>query len=89
MLAEGMRPALVLLDLMMPEVDGFGFLDAIRVDPTLADLPVVVLTAKELTSEEKAALAERTMHVFSKGAQSVDSFGRTLATMIRRESAAA
>ncbi len=86
---EGVQPALVLLDLMMPEIDGFGFLDAIRADPALADLPVVVLTAKELTAEEKAALAERTMHVFSKGAQSVDSFGRTLATMIRRESAAA
>jgi CheY-like chemotaxis protein/anti-sigma regulatory factor (Ser/Thr protein kinase) len=86
---DGLQPALVLLDLMMPEIDGFGFLDAIRADPALADLPVVVLTAKELTAEEKAALAERTMHVFSKGAQSVDSFGRTLATMIRRESAAA
>jgi CheY-like chemotaxis protein len=89
MLNEGLKPALVLLDLMMPEVDGFGFLDAIRADPALADLPVVVLTAKDLTEEEKSALAERTMHVFSKGAQSVETFGRTLATMIRRESAAA
>jgi CheY-like chemotaxis protein len=89
MLADGTRPALVLLDLMMPEVDGFAFLDSIRSDPALADLAVVVLTAKELTAEEKSFLAERTMHVFTKGGRSIDNLGRTLATMIRRESAAA
>ena len=48
-LAAGPRPALLLLDLMMPEVDGFGTLDAIRSDPGLADLPVVILTAKDLS----------------------------------------
>jgi CheY-like chemotaxis protein len=39
------RPALVLLDLMMPVMDGYGFLDERRKDPTLASIPVVVITA--------------------------------------------
>ncbi len=38
------RPALVLLDLMMPVLDGWGFLAARRRDPQLADLPVVILS---------------------------------------------
>src|SRR5260370_17182715 len=38
------RPALVLLDLMMPVLDGWGFLAARRRDPRLADLPVIILS---------------------------------------------
>jgi signal transduction histidine kinase/CheY-like chemotaxis protein len=63
------RPALVLLDLMMPEMDGFAFLDALRgehdgdVDP----VPVVVLTAKALTREEQQRLAGQARSVVEKG----------------------
>jgi CheY-like chemotaxis protein len=88
-LAAGPRPALLLLDLMMPEVDGFGTLDAIRSDPDLADLPVVILTAKDLTEAERTFLRERATQVFSKGAQSVDSLGEVLAGIIRSEPAVA
>ncbi len=88
-IAGGLRPALVLLDLMMPELDGFAFLDAVRADPSLTDLPVVVLTAKELTDAEKAHLADRATHVFAKGAQSIDSLGKVLATLIPNVPAAA
>ena len=45
---------------MMPEMDGFEFLERLRDDAKLRDVPVVVLTAKELTDEERAFLAERT-----------------------------
>ena len=44
-LRQGETPKMVLLDLMMPEVDGFAVLRAIRSDPTLAGLPVVVFSA--------------------------------------------
>jgi CheY-like chemotaxis protein len=88
-LASGLRPALVLLDLMMPEVDGFAFLDAVRADPLNADLPVVVLTAKDLSEEEKAYLAERSTRVFTKGAQSIESLGKVLATIVPKVPAAA
>src|SRR5690348_13246717 len=40
------RPDLVLLDIMMPGVDGLQVLDAIRADPRTASLPVIVVTAK-------------------------------------------
>jgi CheY-like chemotaxis protein len=89
LIAGGLRPALVLLDLMMPELDGFGFLDAVRADPSLTELPVVVLTAKDLTDAEKAHLADRATHVFAKGAQSIDSLGKVLATLIPNVPAAA
>jgi len=42
-------PDLVILDLMMPELDGFGVLDALKSDPNTAPIPVIVVTAKELT----------------------------------------
>ncbi|MGH7635612.1 MAG: response regulator, partial [Gemmatimonadaceae bacterium] len=47
------RPALVLLDLMMPEMDGFEFLDVLRQDDAGRDIPVVVITAKTVTAEDR------------------------------------
>ena len=52
----GTRPALVLLDLMMPEMDGFEFLDTLRRDKTRRDIPVVVITAKTLTDADRRRL---------------------------------
>ncbi len=48
-------PALILLDLMMPEMDGFGFLDGLRARPAPAP-PVVVITAKDLTDQDRQRL---------------------------------
>jgi signal transduction histidine kinase/DNA-binding response OmpR family regulator len=77
-------PALVLLDLMMPEVDGFEFLERIRGDEQLANLPVVVLTAKELTDSERNFLAERTILVLSKNAQPINTLGKALSAIASR-----
>ena len=52
----GTRPALVLLDLMMPEMDGFEFLDTLRRDESRRDIPVVVITAKTLTDADRRRL---------------------------------
>ena len=60
-------PDVVVLDLMMPVLDGFGVLDAMRVDPSLARIPVVVLTAKSLTEAERQFLARTAARVLQKG----------------------
>ena len=48
---QGHRPCVILLDIMMPVMDGWQFRDAQRNDPTLADIPVVVLSAHASISE--------------------------------------
>jgi signal transduction histidine kinase/DNA-binding response OmpR family regulator len=77
-------PALILLDLMMPEMDGFEFLERVRDDAELREIPVVVLTAKELTESERAFLAERTILILSKSAQPIGSLGAALTALARR-----
>lgn len=50
------RPDLILLDLMMPDVSGFEVVDLLRGDAATADIPIIVVTARQLTAEDRAAL---------------------------------
>ena len=61
------RPTLMMLDIMMPNVDGFDVLKAVRADDTLADLPVIVATSKDLTREELDWLKAHSGEVIRKG----------------------
>jgi CheY-like chemotaxis protein len=69
---------------MMPEVDGFEFLAKLRQRPAAHDIPVVVLTAKVLSENERIFLAERTILVLSKSAQPIGSIGHALAAIAER-----
>ncbi len=51
------RPSLILLDLMMPEMDGFEFAAQVRMHPEWRSIPIVVLTAKDLSAEERQRLS--------------------------------
>ena len=61
------KPDLVILDLMMPEMDGFSVLDALRNDPATASIPVIVVTAQELTTKEKQRLEGQIQALMQKG----------------------
>ncbi len=68
------RPALVLLDLMMPEMDGFEFLEAVRTREETSTIPIVVLTAKELTDEDRRRLNGGVERIVGKGGRGRDEF---------------
>jgi signal transduction histidine kinase/DNA-binding response OmpR family regulator len=63
-------PDLVILDLMMPTMDGFTFLDALRQNSRFDALPVVVLTAKTLTETDRTRLQARTLQIIERQGQS-------------------
>jgi len=59
-------PGVILLDLLMPHMDGFAFLDLLRDDPAHQDIPVVVLTSKSLDSADRRMLKERVLGLIEK-----------------------
>lgn len=61
------RPDVILLDLMMPHMDGFEVLEAIEGDRDLHHIPVIVITAKELTSSERKRLGGQIQTLLEKG----------------------
>ena len=70
---------LILLDLMMPEMDGFEFLRELRRRPAFADVPVIVVTAKELSAEDIRILSGQTDGIVTKD----QSYLTELATAVR------
>jgi signal transduction histidine kinase/DNA-binding response OmpR family regulator/methyl-accepting chemotaxis protein len=63
-------PDLILLDLMMPEMDGFDFLLELHKRPEWREIPVVVMTAKDLTEDDRQRLNGRVTHIAQKGVMS-------------------
>ena len=55
-LARRFRPELITLDLEMPEINGFEVVEALKADPSTAHIPIVVITAKEPTAEDRQRL---------------------------------
>jgi len=74
------RPSVVLLDLLMPDVNGFEVVERLRADPSVVDVPIVVLTSKEITPADHERLAGRISFLAQKGtfqpAELIDLVGR-------------
>jgi signal transduction histidine kinase/DNA-binding response OmpR family regulator len=66
-MARKAQPGLIILDLMMPEMDGFAVVEALRADARTATIPIIVLTSKTMTADEKALLNGRISHLARKG----------------------
>jgi CheY-like chemotaxis protein len=61
-------PGMILLDLLMPVMDGFAFLKELRNEADWRDIPVLVITSKDITREEKQLLEEKVVTILQKGA---------------------
>jgi len=76
------RPDLILLDLMMPEMDGFAFLEALRQHDAWRSIPVVVLTAKDLTLDDHQRLNGYVERILQKGAYSREELLREVRNLV-------
>jgi CheY-like chemotaxis protein len=84
MLRNGLRvPALILLDLKMPGMDGIEVLREIRADDRLRDLPVVVVTSSALELDRADAFAAGASGYIQKPL-ALDQFGKDLESVVRR-----
>jgi threonine synthase len=66
-LIQRTKPHLIIIDLMMPGIDGFTIIEKMKQDPILAEIPIIVVTAKELTMVEKRRLNGKINRLLQKG----------------------
>jgi signal transduction histidine kinase/DNA-binding response OmpR family regulator len=78
-LVQERRPDGIVLDLMMPDVDGLEVLDRLQSDPELRGIPVIVLTARRLTPEEKRSISSRVAALLGKAEYSAEELRRLVA----------
>ncbi|HEV2210693.1 MAG TPA: response regulator [Verrucomicrobiae bacterium] len=69
---NGLVPAVILLDLMMPEMDGFEFMQELRKRPAFRLVPVVVITAKDITDEDRRRLNGQVSRILQKATLKVE-----------------
>jgi GAF domain-containing protein/CheY-like chemotaxis protein/anti-sigma regulatory factor (Ser/Thr protein kinase) len=77
------KPDAILLDLLMPRLDGFGVLAKLRESANTASIPVIVLTAKRLTTQETAVLANSTEQVIQKQGLAAEELVKELGRVLR------
>jgi GAF domain-containing protein/DNA-binding response OmpR family regulator/HAMP domain-containing protein len=85
-LGEHAPPAMILLDLMMPEMDGFEFLDALSARPEWHEIPIVVVTAKQLSGAERERLLLQARKVIEKAKATRVDIAAAIAAAVRRRS---
>jgi signal transduction histidine kinase/CheY-like chemotaxis protein len=78
------RPNLVLLDLMMPEMDGFEFLAEFRKNPKFVSTPVIVVTAADLSLADRRRLDGGVQHILQKAASEQEDFLRQIRDLVAR-----
>ncbi len=66
-MARQKLPDLIVSDLTMPGIDGFGLVEELKLDPRTKDIPVVVVSAKDITAEERSRLNGNIEALYQKG----------------------
>jgi CheY-like chemotaxis protein len=72
--ARRQLPDLIVLDIMMPEVSGFDVVDALKLDPRTAAIPIIILTAQAISAKERALLGTDVLQVMEKTGFQHDQF---------------
>jgi CheY-like chemotaxis protein len=83
-LIDNPAPAIILLDLMMPEMDGFDFLEALKHNRAWRDIPVIAMTGLDLTSGERDRLLGQVRTVIAKGASINVDIATAVSEAVRR-----
>jgi CheY-like chemotaxis protein len=78
------KPELILLDLMMPVMDGFEFLSIVSAEPQLSSIPVIVITARDLSPADRQMLDGNVQEIFEKGAMNRDKLLQDVCTMVAK-----
>jgi CheY-like chemotaxis protein len=83
-LLASVRPAVILLDLMMPKLNGFEFTRHVREHPEWRDIPILVMTAKNITADDRSKLDGHVSRILQKGACSRDELLAEISSRITR-----
>jgi CheY-like chemotaxis protein len=83
-LARDRRPDCILLDLMMPDLDGFEVLSRLKADPETAPIPVIIVSAAQITEEDKERLNGHVLAVVEKGPGALSGLEQWLAQVAVR-----
>ena len=75
------KPALILLDLMMPGVSGFDVVDKLKTSPETNTIPIIVITSMDLTQRDKEKLNHYVSLVVKKGTYSNERFLKDIAAL--------
>ena len=86
---ERERPALILLDLMMPVLDGFEFVNEMRKIEANRPIPIIVVTAMDLTPQDHRRLSGHVEAILRKGGRNADELLREISVLVGRRSQAA
>ena len=78
-------PGMILLDLMMPDLDGFGFMQELRRRPDCAQVPVIVITAKDLTAEDHRRLSGEVARILGKDSASREQLVAEVRTLLNHQ----
>jgi len=84
-LAVERRPALIILDLMMPQISGFEVVEALRAREETREIPILIVTAKDLTQEEIEILDDHIKRIMAKGTFQKQELLREIRKYMRRE----